>query len=186
MILNSFIYLQMTDPIRNAEQIYHDANMELLHHWLSHGVFSWTWWICTALTILPWLFWFSVKKSDSTDRLLYSGFSIIILSSYLDMLGMSMGLWGYDCQIVPTIPPYMPWDFTLMPVVSMLFYQYKPNVHPFLKSVVFSAIGSFIVQPLFEWIGIYDPKGWKNYYSFPILIGIYLIGYYFYTRDRFQ
>lgn len=99
---------------------------------------------------------------------------------------MALGLWEYNSELIPLTPPLLPWNFTIMPVTSMLFYQYKPQINPLIKSVVFSAIGSFIGQPMFAYIGVYNPKHWKHYYSFPILVIIYLIGHYFLTRKNFK
>jgi hypothetical protein len=88
-----------------------------------------------------------------------------------------MGLWGYNVKLIPIIPPYIPWDFTLMPVTAMLFYQYKPRTNPIVKAAIFSGLGSFIFQPIFEWLGFYNPQNWMDWYSFPIMAGIYLIGH---------
>jgi hypothetical protein len=57
---------------------------------------------------------------------------------------------------------------------------------PYLKALVFSALGSFVVQPVFEWLAFYEPHGWKDYYSLPILFAIYLGGHYLTGRGQYE
>lgn len=185
-MLETLVHPENIEQIEKVNLILHDAHVQLYRFWKSQILFSWHWWIDLALTILPWIFWLIVKKKDSTHRLLHGGFVVIILTSILDNIGMAFGLWGYNYIIIPLIPPYIPWDFTLFPVTAMLFFQYKTKINPFVKAVVFSALGSFIVQPLFQWLGFYNPKEWKHYYSFPIVIIIYLIAHFFTTRKSFE
>ncbi len=177
---------KIVEDVDKVNQMVHNANIELYHLWLSSMVFKWHWWVDLALTILPWALWFLVRKKESTHRFLHGGLVVMLIAAYLDFLGLALGLWGYNSKLLPLIPPYFPWDFTLLPVTAMLFYQYKPQIHPFIKAICFSVLGSFIVQPIFQWLGFYNPKGWKHYYSFPFIVGIYLIGHYFTTRRNFE
>lgn len=181
-----FIDREITNAVSAANQKYHQANLDIFEIWKSKMLFSWFWWFDLALTVLPWIFWFMVRKKENTHRLLHGGFVVLILASFFDMLGMSLGLWGYNAHLIPVIPPYFPWDFTLMPVVAMLFYQYRPNLNPFIKAIVFSAIASFVIQPFFAWVGLYNPQGWRHEFSFPIIIVIYLIGYGFTRAQSFK
>jgi hypothetical protein len=68
----------------------------------------------------------------------------------------------------------------------MAFLQYKPHISPLLKAVVFSALTCFVAEPIFVWMGYYNPKHWEYYYSFPIYIVLYLIAYKFSTSTRFE
>lgn len=154
--------------------------------WLSHIIFTWQWWLGVAMTVMPWVVWFLVRKKDSTGRLLYAGLLTIVVSSYLDVLGISLGLWTYYYHVIPFIPTFIPWDFSLLPVATMLFIQYKPKLSPYIKAVTFSAFSSFIFQPFNVWLGLYDPKEWKHYYSFPILVIIYLMAHFLSRRSRFK
>jgi hypothetical protein len=138
------------------------------------------------LTILPWILWIKIRKKESTDRLLFSGFIVLIISSWLDFMGSELGFWAYLVDVDPLSPSFVAYDFTLIPVSVMLLLQYKPNINPLLKAIVFSGVASFIFQPLLVWLGFYDPKIWKHYYSFPILIAIYLIADFSVKRKNFE
>ncbi len=86
----------------------------------------------------------------------------------------------------PSFTRFIPWDFTLLPVITMAFLQYKPMINPLVKATVFSLIGSFGAQPLFVVLGYYSPKHWHHYYSFPIFIVIYLVAQFVVTRNNFK
>ncbi len=169
--------------VESANEKYHQAFLEMAKIWRDYMLFGWRWWLDLALSILPWVLWFIVRDKKRTHNLLYAGLVILVLSSMSDMIGMSFGLWGYHSRVVPFFPAYVPWDFSVIPVTAMLFYQFLPKIKPFYKGLIFSAFGSFVVQPVFAWLGTYDPKVWRHYYSFPIVLIFYLIGYCFYKRS---
>jgi hypothetical protein len=176
----------IAEAVDKANDKYHEANVDIFRIWKSDMVFTWHWWMGVALSVLPWILWVIVRKKESTNRLLLAGLVVLIISSFLDTLGMALRYWDYSTKVIPLIPPFFPWDFTLMPVVAMLFYQFKPNWNPYLKAAVFSAIGSFVVQPVFEWTVFYEKHQWADYYSFPIMFVIYLAGYYFIKRKHYD
>jgi hypothetical protein len=74
----------------------------------------------------------------------------MIIAALLDILGAQMGLWHYRYEVVPLLPSYFPWDFTLMPITLMLFIQIKPNRNPWMKAIIFALISSFIAEPFFD------------------------------------
>jgi hypothetical protein len=110
----------------------------------------------------------------------------MILASVLDMAGVAMGLWTYYCKVFPTVIAYAKFDITLIPVTAMLFYQYKPYVNPLIKAIIYAGISSFVIEPVFIWLRFYNPIRWETYYSFPIVVVIYLIGHCFIKADKFE
>lgn len=154
--------------------------------WLDHVVFTWRWWIGVGLAIIPWIIWIVLRKRESTNRLLFVGLFVILISSYLDFLGIQLGLWRYKFEDLPTIPSYIPWDVSVLPVTVMLFIQYKPRLSPVFKALVFAALASFIGEPLIVWLEIYEPVRWSSLYSFPIYTVIYLISHYLSKRENFK
>jgi hypothetical protein len=163
----------------------HEAHVEFLHLWQNDVLFTWRWWIDLMLILLPWTIWLIVRKKDSTDRLLYAGFASILLSSYMDMLGVVLGLWSYPYSVFPLMPSYIPLDCSTVPVATMLFIQLFPKVKPFYKALLYGAVGGFGFEPLLSWTGLYNRQQWKSIYSFPILVLIYLICNYVSTKKNF-
>lgn len=175
--------------IRGMEDAYNlisQANNTMINLWLKHTFLSWQWWLGVSLSIIPWIFWIIFRKKESTNRLLLTGFFAILITSWFDVMGILFSLWSYYHNVVPFSPAFVPWDFSLFPVTIMFLLQIKPKVSPIIKAIGFSVYSSFISEPFFTWIEIYNPKHWKYIYSFPIIIAIYLISDWFSRRPHFE
>lgn len=155
----------------------HRVEVDYIKYWKQHTLWHWDFWISVALAIIPWIIWFIFRKRGCEARLLLAGSFGLIMASWLDFLGLVLGLWHYAGRALPTIPTFIPWDFSLIPVTLMLWLQYKPTMHPLIKAVIHAGLASFVGEPLSEWIGLYTPVKWSVFYSFPIYIFIYLIAY---------
>jgi hypothetical protein len=99
------------DRTSGFNEAFHQLKADFFRFWLSDIFLTWHWWLEAVLAVLPWVVWAAVRKKESAKRLFCAGFFVLIVSSYLDMLGMSMGLWGYHSAVIPTIPPYAPGIF---------------------------------------------------------------------------
>ncbi|MBM7571195.1 CBO0543 family protein [Aquibacillus albus] len=163
----------------------HAHNLKL-DVWKEHVVFTGHWWIGVILTIVPWILWIFFRKKESTNRLLFVGFFVMILSIILDFLGTKLGLWYYYYDLIPFIPAFMPWDITLIPLSVMFLIEYRPQINPIIKAFIFSVVIAFVVEPLFVWISLYQPVTWRHYYSFPIFFLIYLISHFLSKQRNFK
>lgn len=150
------------------------VNDKYFNFWKEHTFLHWDWWVSMGLTIIPWLIWWKYRDKENTARFMFSAFFIVIISSWLDFLGVVCGLWYYTGKIIPSIPSYIPWDFCLVPVTMTLLMQIRPEGSPLKKAVLYGVLAAFIGEPLFELIGFYTRLKWENIYSFPIYILIYL------------
>ena len=128
------------------------------YYWLNNVFLTWRWWLLVISAIVPWILWVRFRKKDSTFRLLLAGLSVALIATYLDKFGYWLSLWSYPIMPIPIIPAHFPWNITLAPVSIMATIQFKPNINPYLKSVVYSLLCSFVVQPLGVLLGLYDPK----------------------------
>lgn len=158
------------------EKIHH-IEVDYFKYWQENALWHWEYWLSVGLSVIPWVVWLIVRKRGSEARLLLAGSFGLIIASWLDFLGLVFGTWHYTGRVLPTIPTFFPWDFSLIPVTMMLWLQFKPTLNPLLKAVIYSALTSFIGEPLFEWIGFYNPIRWSVLYSFAIYIVIFLIAY---------
>lgn len=157
-----------------------------IHIWRKYILFSPLWWLGAALTIIPWTLWYIYRKKQSTDRLMYVGFFVISVSLMLDIVGDQLGLWHYRFDVIPMLPTYCPWDFTLMPVSIIALIQIKPKTNPWIKAVLFALVTSYLAEPFFQWIGLYEPSHWRYSYSVPIQIAIYMTANYISKRNKFS
>jgi hypothetical protein len=169
----------------NVEQI-HELIQKKIEIWSEHVVFTDLWWLGVGLSIIPWIVWFISRPKESSDRILFAGFFVIIISLALDIVGDQFSLWHYRFNVLPIVPTYFPWDITLMPVSVMLFLQIKPEFHPLVKAILFGVFSAYIAEPFFHWLGIYVPTKWNYSYSLPIHIGIYLAAHYLSRRKNFS
>ncbi|WP_160725613.1 CBO0543 family protein [Bacillus sp. USDA818B3_A] len=171
--------------VRNFYKEVDDANDKYFHFWKEHTLFHWDWWLSFGLTIIPWIIWLQLRQKETTARYMFSAFFIIIITSWLDFIGVVLGLWYYPSKILPTIPSYIPWDFCMFPVSMTIFMQFKPQISPFKKAIVYSSLVSFVGEPLFQLIGFYTMVHWKYIYSFPIYLIIYLCADWISKRKTF-
>lgn len=154
--------------------------------WFKYVLFSELWWMGVALSVIPWVLWFIYREKKSSDRLMYVGFYVMIVSLTLDILGDQLGLWHYRFQVIPVLPTYVPWDITLMPVSIMALIRIKPEINPWAKAILFAIATSYIAEPLFNWLKVYEPENWHYSYSAPIQFIIYMSANYMSKRNRFS
>lgn len=173
------------DMDKIAEQL-QDCSRKVQAFWKEHVLFTWQWWLLAALTVMPWVFWAFYGKRGGKCRLLFAGFFVIIVSKLMDAVGSTFGLWIYPTRVLPLMPPYLPWDTTLMPVAVMTIIQFKPKFHPAIKAVVFGGVAAFVAEPLAQWMELYKPYAWRHIYSFPIFIAIYLAADWLSKRGSFE
>ncbi len=97
-----------------------------------------------------------------------------------------MGIWYYQVKVIPLLPPFLPWDTSVLPVVTMFFIQVAPKASPFAKGALYAVGGAFIFQPLMIWLGLYTELHWSHFYSLPLFYGIYLLGHFIATRKSYE
>lgn len=178
-ILGGIEVTPLQDPEKQNEvKKYYDhiaeVHKDYFEYWLDHTLWSWDFWLSVALAILPWLLWILVRKKESQGRLLHAGMFVIIIVSWLDFIGVVFGAWSYTGKVIPTIPSYIPWDFCLLPVSIMLALQFKPNIKPWIKGLIYAGLTAFVGEPIMTWLGLYMEQNWSMIYSFPVYFLIYL------------
>ncbi|WP_085521659.1 CBO0543 family protein [Tuberibacillus sp. Marseille-P3662] len=166
-------------------QRFHQLQADMLDYWIDHTLFHWDFWISVILTIFPWIVWFWVCDKQNFGRILFAGCLVIIIASYMDFLGTALGLWYYAGKALPTIPAYVPWDISLIPIFVMLLLQFKPHLNPWLKGVFFGVVSGVVAEVIFKLLGFYVSKGWHMWYSVPIYVLIYLIAHWMAEKCRF-
>lgn len=149
-------------------------------NWYATDLYTWQWFFLLALLILPWVAFHYLADRPKLPRLLLFGFILMLITMGLDLLGYELGYWYYPYKIAPfgTFVAFV--DHAPLPVAFMLLYQYFPRWRPFAAVVVVTAAAfSFVLEPLFEYMNIYQPLQWKYYYGFPIYIFLPLLSRWF-------
>ncbi|MCQ6277378.1 hypothetical protein JMM81_21150 [Bacillus sp. V3B] len=150
------------------------SNEMTVDYWIHNFAFSLKWSILLALTIVPWFLWWKiVDKSRITEIFLY-GFIIISFSTILDVIGWNYSLWFYPDTLLGLCTPLVPIDYTLLPILYMLAYQYFSSWKSFsIVLLILSFIFAFVLEPLSEMLNFYKPLKWNHVYSF---FGFFLLG----------
>ncbi|MFC4560072.1 CBO0543 family protein [Virgibacillus kekensis] len=170
--------LQLHEPVTFSQE-------QKTSLWLEHVLFTTYWWVGLLLSIVPWIVWVLLSKKASRNRLFYTGLLVAVISSYLDFLGTQFGLWIYYYEVLPWLPAFIPWDWTLIPISIISLIEYKPNLSPLLKGIIFAVLSSFIGGSIFTYFNFYELLKWEHYYSFPIYLLIYLLAHWHSRRDQF-
>ncbi|MFC7063120.1 CBO0543 family protein [Halobacillus seohaensis] len=156
-----------------AERILLESNY---HYWIEHVLFTFNWWFLLALTIVPWIIWFRLVDRNRLLEISFIGAIVATTAIILDTIGTSLQLWSYGYKLVQMISPLYPIDLSLLPVLFMLLYQWFTTWKAYIISqTILAALGSFVAEPLFIWLGIYILHEWEIYYSFPIYIALAII-----------
>lgn len=145
------------------------ADILLREFWMKETFPHWEWWLLFALATVPWIIWWKIVDRQRLFEILTYGFLVMTVSVFFDAIGVEFDLWDYKHQIVPLFDVFIVYDFTVMPVLYMLVYQFFNTWKSFIiANVVVSAIFAFISEPLLVWIDFYLLMNWKYIYSFPI------------------
>lgn len=88
-------------------------------------------------------------------------------------------------KVVPIANLNFSFRLSVLPVLFMLFLQFKPQFNPFIKAVLYGALGAYVGLPILESIDLYKQIDWQLTYSFFILTGLYLLGHWFSRRKSF-
>lgn len=154
------------------------GNQILANVWGNDVLFSWRWWLILGLTVIPWGFVYVYMKREKRARYAISGLLAMIISSFLDVAGLSFDLWRYYVTLVPVMGGFFPWNFTVIPVGFILFYEWMPKWSPLLKSLIVAVGFAFIGEPVTDFLGLNAHHRWQHLYSVPIYALIYLVSYY--------
>lgn len=139
--------------------------------WLADSLWSWQWWLLVALLVLPWIVWWRLVDRKRLSEICLFGMFVLATASWMDEIGTDLILWYYPYKIIPWYPQLVPINYSVLPIVYMLIYQYAPKWSSYiLAMVVMSALFSWGAEPMLAFMGIYQVVKWKFSYSFPVYL----------------
>ncbi|KKI89940.1 hypothetical protein WQ54_22630 [Bacillus sp. SA1-12] len=144
-------------------------------HWVQDDVFALAWWILFFSTILPYVLWWKIVDKTNLFEIVAFGLLCAVLACFLDLIGVSLGLWGYPDKLISIIPPLIPADLIVIPVGSMIVYQYSSSWFSYiLRYAIFAILLAYVIEPLFTLLDIYESYKWWNHTS--SFVGLLLFG----------
>lgn len=179
-------YQEGLKQIDKANQMITEANDLIVKAVMEGFLFTWQWWIALAMIVVPWTLWWILRNRESSARILSAGLLMMVLSEILDTVGVSFGRWAYPVKVIPVATINFSFRLSVLPVVMMLLFQYKPRINPLIKAVFFGGAGAYIGMPLLSMIDLYKKIDWAYTYSFFILTIFYLISHWFSQLNSFE
>lgn len=144
--------------------------------WLAEEVGTFHWWLLVAILVLPWIFAFRFFDRSRLRELVLFGTFIAIETITLDEVGFSLFLWTYPVQLLPFFPRLTSIDYSALPIIYVLIYQYCTTWQSFFRTLVaFSVVAAFVIEPTLVRLNLYFLIKWYYWYSFPIYIIMGLI-----------
>lgn len=138
------------------------------------------------LFFLSWAVFYLFIDFERTPELYPSGLLSSTLGIWTDLIMVRFKLWDYNGAPLDTLSIPLVLDFSIYPVVAMLYVQYFPHRKPLLRKTVY--ILFWVLPAIFlEWIYLMrgemqHHKWWSLWLSFfsdwiiyAILIGAFMI-----------
>jgi hypothetical protein len=137
--------------------------------WIKYNVFTIRWWILLGILFIPWLIWYLLVDKKRLQEMFLYVFTTIFIAVLLDEIGTSLSLWSYPVNILPFLPHLIDVNYTLVPIIFTIVYQYIPKWKLFiLANIIIAVVFSFILEPILVWAKFYTLITWKYIYSVPV------------------
>ncbi|MBM7691552.1 membrane protein implicated in regulation of membrane protease activity [Peribacillus deserti] len=150
--------------LQRAREVIEDLAIE---HWYYDDLFSPQWWFLLIAAVLPYYLWWKVVNKERFFEIFTFGLLCSIFSILLDMIGVNLLLWDYPDKLFHFTPPLIPADVVVIPVASMLIYQFcKSWKSFFIAALALAGLFSFIFEPIFIYFHMFDLIHWKHSFSF--------------------
>ena len=144
-----------------------------IDYWIHYNLVTWQWYFLMAILLLPWFFWWKIVDKKRLLSIIIMGLIVSVTANWMDQVGAELGWWDYAYNPLPFFPQMLPVNYTLLPIGYMLLYQYYTAWQDFIRMVlIMAAVLSWMFEPIFSWMGVYQLFTWHYSYSFPIYVFI--------------
>jgi F0F1-type ATP synthase assembly protein I len=107
-------------------------NNLILTKWLNQEFLSLPWFFIVFLVLACYvLFFYLVDKKRIIEILLFGSLVAVAFVVY-DSIGIFFGYWKGLISVLPVYPNFFGSEFTIIPLISMLIYQYTSSWRKFL------------------------------------------------------
>ncbi|MED3554306.1 CBO0543 family protein [Cytobacillus praedii] len=162
------------DLIDKAVKMRKEATETLIQTWIENKIYySFEFWMMAALLVVPLIILLIKIDKSKIFHICFFGYSVNLLSFYISLVGLNLGLWGYPFQLIPAFPSFS-LDSSLVPVSFMLVYQWTINKKKnyYLYAIITSVIFTFLVETLFLKMDLFKIYADINYFH---RLAIYII-----------
>jgi len=152
---------------------YHSLQTDI---WLHHDLFSFGW-ISIVIINIVFLILFILLIDRYRTLLISFAFTVsFVIVGIGNEIGSYFDFWSYPHQFLVFTHRFNAVDFSVMPVMMALIYQYFSKWKPyFVATVIMSAIICFIGVPIFVILRLYKLENWNYFYSFLVTLLMFVI-----------
>ncbi len=144
--------------------------------WTDNMLFTLKWWILVTFMLVMWYVWWKIVDKSRLTEISLVGTITGLVSTLLNTTGIELTLWAFPNQLFGAVRGVNILDLTMIPITYMIIYQICSKWKTYMILVfIFALLGSFVGQPLFKALKLYDPVNWRYIYSFPVYLFIGVI-----------
>ncbi|MDU0201877.1 MULTISPECIES: CBO0543 family protein [Paenibacillus] len=152
-----------------------ESRMEF-DYWLHQDVFSFQWWVIVIANLVVFVLLLISMDRKRTLSTVLAFMTAFIIVGAVDQVGKFFDLWRYPHQLIPFTENLNAVDFFVVPSIFAYLYQRFSSWKSFLiAGVVASLVISFIGEPIFVSLGMYQLMRWSYWESFIILVPITIL-----------
>lgn len=156
------------DLLSRAYELKEEYYDLLVGYWKNYSAFdSWQFWTVVLMLIIPIVILYFKIDRDRTFYIGFFGFCVHVVTSYVDLIGVRLGYWGYPYFVLPVFPFGISLDTSLIPIVFMLLYQWtsKNEKNYWIYAIVLAAIFAFLIKPLLTYLDLFRLHKGMNYFE---------------------
>ncbi len=155
----------------------YEIQMELwknsIQRWSTQELFSFGWLFNLAFIAILYVIWVKLVDKQRLKELLLFGSLIAVCAGFIDMVGITIGIWEYKVRLFPVSTALFPFDYTVIPILYMLVLQYTMSWRNYLiGSLLASTFFSFVVSPIYALVGIKQYHHFNYFYMFILVFVI--------------
>lgn len=168
----------MQGTLQNIQETYWN---QMYDRWLSIEIGSFGWFFNIVFLLVVYIIWIRIVDKRRIKELLLFGALISVFAGFIDLVAISTGLWEYKIRLVPINPATFPFDYTIVPIMSMTALQFTSSKRGyFLAATAISAIFSFIISPIYNALGIKEYHNFSYFYMFVLVLSVTTMTKYIY------
>ncbi len=158
---------------KSLYDLYMDYANASYNNWISKELFSFGWIFNICFLIIFYIIWIILIDKKRLKELLLFGALISVVASFIDIVAVSLGLWEYKTRLFPINPATFPFDYTVLPILYIFVMQYSSSWKSYLiGSVIACSIFSFIISPIYVWLGIKIYHNFNYFYMFVLVFTV--------------
>lgn len=167
----------LNDMYKKSEEL----NSSLLSYWYKFSYLdTWQFWAVVGLLIIPLIILYFYVDRTRIFEILFFGFSIHLLWTYIDIVLGATTLFVHLYFIIPILPFALSINSSVLPIGFILMYQYclNNNKNFYLYTVLVSGVFSFGFASIEMLMGFIDfNRGMNAFFIFIIDLVIVFLSY---------